>query len=61
MISILELLANDGKVYKRGKVGNTWGKQSLITKKGFLSYPGALFEGIAIITFRTSSLVTTLN
>ena len=43
------------------KVGSTWGKQSLITNKGILSYPRASFEGIAIITFRTSSLVTALN
>lgn len=25
------------------KVGNTWDKQSLITNKGILSYPGELF------------------
>ena len=37
------------------KVGNTWGKQSFIPDEGILSYPGALFEGIAIITFHTSS------
>ena len=43
------------------KVGNTWGKQSLITNKGILSYPGALFEGIAMNTLCTSSLVTALN
>ena len=43
------------------KVGDMWGKQSLITSKGILSYPGALFEGIAMNTFRMSSLVTALN
>ena len=35
--------------------------QSLIPNEGILSYPGALFEGIAIITFHTSSQVTALN
>ena len=34
---------------------------SLITNKGILSYPGALFEGVAVNTFRVSSQVTALN
>ena len=34
---------------------------SLITNKGILSYPRALFEGVAMNTFRVSSLVTALN
>ena len=34
---------------------------SLITNKGILSYPGALFEGVAVNTFHVSSQVTALN